>query len=126
MVQVLQEEFSYGPAEKRAPEATVKDVELVVAILRESGQMTAAQIAIRLGWPPTETRKRKVRAIARAARPGIVSFPNSEGYKLLANCTLDEINACIACWDSVIRDATASKALYLQALYSREGATRRL
>jgi hypothetical protein len=125
MVQTSQIEFNYSAAMAPEATATVEDVERVVSILRTFGQLTAGQIAMRLGLAPTENSKRKVRAIARAARPGIVSFPNSEGYKLLSSCSLDEINACIATWDSVIRDATATKALFLQAYYSRESATRR-
>ena len=103
------------------PEATVRDVELVVGILREKGQQTAAQIAVAMGWEPTENKKRKVRAIARAARPGIVSFSGSAGYKLFKDCTVEEINACLAMLDYTIRDYTLTKKLMQDALYSRTG-----
>jgi hypothetical protein len=124
MVQSVQTEFAYTSAAGPEAAATVEDVQRVVSILVTYGQLTAGQIAMRLGLAPTENSKRKVRAIARAARPGIVSFPNSEGYKLLSACSIDEINACIATWDAVIRDATATKMLFLQAYHSRSAATR--
>ena len=101
--------------------ASIADVERVVNILKQKGELSAAEIAERLGLGVTENTKRKVRAIARAARPGIVSFPNSRGYKLASACTLDELHACIASWDSVIRDATATKKLFIDLLHGRSG-----
>lgn len=104
--------------ERAAPAAQPADVARVAAILAARGALTAAEIAAALGWPAGENSKRKVRAIARAARPGIVSFPNSDGYKLWEQCTVDEIERCIAAFDSAIRENTASKMLYLNRLHS--------
>ena len=101
--------------------ASREDVERVVAILQANGALKAAEIAALMGLPATENSKRKVRAIARAARPGILSFPNSDGYKLSKDCTLEEINVCVSHWDSVIRDATWTKKLFLDLVYSRGG-----
>lgn len=114
-------EMDYSAEIEAAPSATVGEVQAIVRILQAEGGkwMKASAIARKLGWKQDENRKRKVRAIARAARPGIVSYPSSPGYKLLADCTLDEINIAVSAWDVVIRDATGSKLLMLQALHSR-------
>ena len=107
-----------APAE---PVASVEDVRRVVAILTAAKgvEMKAAEIAAAMGLPVTENMKRKVRAIARAARPGILSFPSSQGYKRTDDCTRDESEVCIAAWDSVIRDATATKMLYQDRRHGR-------
>ncbi|MDP2228563.1 MAG: hypothetical protein Q8J78_13925 [Moraxellaceae bacterium] len=104
-----------------APVASIEDVARVVSILTANKglEMKAAEIARAMGLEVTENSKRKVRAIARAARPGILSFPSSQGYKLTDDCTLAEIEACIAAWDSVIRDATATKMLYQDRRHGR-------
>jgi len=119
MVDAGQLEMRYDVPVDPAASASIEDVEKVVGILSRAERMTAAEIAAELGLPATENSKRKVRAIASAARPGIVSFPNSAGYKLLRNCTLQELSACISAWDAVIRDATATKKGYLEAYHSR-------
>lgn len=110
-------------AESSEPVATVQDVQRVEAILKAAKgvEMKAAEIAQKLGLPVNENTKRKVRAIARAARPGILSFPSSQGYKLTDDATLDEIEGCIAAWDSVIRDAPATKMLYQDRRHGRTG-----
>jgi hypothetical protein len=108
-------------SEPTVPVATMKNVEDVVDVLKTHGQLSAAEIAAKLGLPPSENSKRKIRAIARAARPEIVSFPASDGYKLWGQCTVAEIEACIASFDAVIRDTTATKMLFQNRLFSRGG-----
>ena len=105
-----------------APVATVEDVEKIVGILACSIQLTAAEICRELGWVINENNKRKVRAIARAARPGIVSFPNSNGYKLFRNCTVEEIRSCVNHWRSVEKDAAQTWKLFQDAMYVNFGA----
>lgn len=118
---VEQVEIDFDRAVEPAATATLADVEQVVALLKREHQLTAAEIAERLGLPPTENSKRKVRAIAKAARPGIVSCANSAGYMLLERCTLDEIWACINTWDKIERDARLTKAEYLRVYHARGG-----
>lgn len=103
-----------------APAATTEDVERVVGVLAAAGAwMTAAGIAEMMGLEPTENNKRKVRAIAEAARPGIMSFPNSPGYKLAHLCTQEEWDTGLNAWSSLKRKITQTEATYLRAYHSR-------
>ncbi len=103
--------------------ATIEEVERLVNTLREHGKQTATQVCQKWGLLPTENNKRKIRAIAEAARPGIISFPSSAGYKLASDCTIDELNAAVNAWDSIIRKATVTKKLILDLIHSRGGAS---
>lgn len=76
--------------------ATPDDVQALATMLAQYGQLTAGEICAKKGWPITETNKRKIRATASAAFPGIISFVGSAGYKLLKDCTLDELWAADA------------------------------
>ena len=100
-----------------APVASIEDVRKVSEILARLGQLTAAEITRELGLVPNENSKRRVRAIARAARPGIVSFPNSAGYKLFEQCTVEEIRSCVNHWASVERDAAQTRLLFQNRLF---------
>lgn len=117
-----QVELSLIAGENCAPEASAEDVQKVVLILQLNGQLTAGEIAVKMGLEPTENSKRKVRAIARAARPGIVSFPNSNGYKLWEQCTVEEIRICVAHWRSVERDAAQTVMLFQNRAFATFGA----
>lgn len=126
MISISQLEIDYSapaaqPVGEAAAVATAAEVEKLVQTLRENGKMTAAQICLKWGWPATDNNKRKVRAIASAARPGIVSFPASGGYKLAQDCTLAEIDGAIRSWDAQIREATVNKKLYLDLKHSMGG-----
>ena len=116
-----QTELTLLAPDREAPEATHEEVQKVVGILALHGQQTAADIAGKMGLEPTENNKRKVRAIARASRPGIVSFPNSNGYKLWEQCTVEELRACVAHWRSVERDAAQTALLFQNRLFSTFG-----
>ena len=105
--------------------ASVKDVERVVALLQEHAMLTAAEICEKFGWQATENRKRKVRSIARAAFPGILSFSMAkddgsrfDGYKLLSRCTLAEAWAVIHALESLERDLVARKKLLLDQIHT--------
>lgn len=101
-----------------APVATPADVERVIAILSEAtAWMTAAEIAEALGDKYTD---RKVRRVASAAAPQIVSFPGSPGYRLFNSCTVEEIDHCIATFRSQARDMTARSILYERAYHHRQ------
>lgn len=110
--------IDFDAAVDPASVASIDDVEKVVGILRDNGQLTAAQIVIKMGLPVTENNKRKVRAVAEASRPGIVSFPNSAGYKLLAQCTDEEKLACLAAWAALRRKVISTETLYQNAFFS--------
>lgn len=100
-----------------APEVSLEDVARLISILKKSEtSMTAAEIAERMYGTVTETLKRKVRAIASAARPRSVSFPGSNGYTLIERCTIEEIrhgiNALESQGKSMIKDANLYRVAY--------------
>lgn len=102
-----------------APVATIDDVEQVFNVLkRASGWMTAAQIAKELGAKFTD---RKVRKVASAAAPEIVSFPGSPGYRLFGECTVEEVDHCIATFRSQGREMLKRSMLYSRKYHQRQG-----
>lgn len=103
----------------RLPQAAVSpaDVELLVGALRSLERwVTAGDLAIHLGAGYSD---RKVRAIAAAAVPQIVSYPGSPGYKLWQFCTVGEINHCIEAFESQGSDMIKRAVLYRQAYHKR-------
>lgn len=98
--------------------ASQKDVERVVSILSDAGQLTAAEICLKWGLKPSENNKRKVRAVARASWPGIVSFVGGDGFKLLRQCSLDEAWAAVRALENQDRDAVIKKRLLLDAIHT--------
>jgi hypothetical protein len=102
-------------ANRRAPKVRPAEVQRLVALLvKEGTSLTAAQICpLFFGKVPTESRKRRVRAIARAARPRIVSFPNSDGYDLWERCNTE------ALWDCIYKLEDQGKDLIKQATVMR-------
>ncbi len=93
-----------------APAVSMDDVRHLVTVLREADQrLSAAQICEVMFGVVTESQKRKVRAIASAARPRVVSFPGSPGYALWEWCTIDEIRHAIEAMEEqgqgMIKDA---------------------
>lgn len=115
-------DFTAGPAAlPESATATAEEVERLVNTLKAYGKLTAAQICVKWALPITDNNKRKIRAIASAARPGIVSFPSSGGYKLAKDCTLAEVDAAISAWDAQVREATINKKLYLDLKHGMNG-----
>lgn len=104
-----------------APEASPEDVRRLCGVLAGREWTTAAELAGLMGPGWTD---RKVRAVARAATPGIVSFPGSPGYKLLRECSLDEINRAIDAFRSQANDMTARAVLYHNAYHARAAVAR--
>lgn len=103
-----------------APEVSIADVERLVKVLSNAGkQLTASEIALQVYGLVTEDNKRKIRAVAAAARPRIVSFPGSPGYKLWEACTIEEINHCIETFNSSGREALKIAVTYSLALHRR-------
>ena len=83
---------------------------------RVPGWFTAAEIAERMG---DDTTDRRVRKLASAACPGVVSFPGSPGYKLWQQCSVEEINHCIEAFESQGSDMLKRSVLYRQAYHRR-------
>lgn len=78
-------------------EIATEDVERLVGALVAAGTaLTAAQLSVFLFAVDTEGNRRRVRAIASAARPRIVSFPGSNGYDLIERCSEEELRHGIA------------------------------
>lgn len=75
-----------------------EDVARLVRVLKEaSSWLTAREIAALIGPPANE---RSIRAAANAACPQVISYPGSPGYRLMSACTVEEINHCIAAFQS--------------------------
>ena len=107
------------PLRTPAPAVTPEDVRVVVDVLRSVGRwMTAADLMIHLGTASGYT-DRKVRAVASAAMPQIVSYPGSPGYRLFEHCTVEEINHCIEAFQSQGNDMLRRACLYRQAYHRR-------
>jgi hypothetical protein len=106
-----------------APAVTPEQVAQLVAVLHEgpadktdwTGWMTADQIAAIM----EKGTERKVRKIASAAAPTIVSYPGSPGYKLWAACTVEEINHAIASFEAQAKDMIKRANVYRQAYHRR-------
>jgi len=112
-----------GLAIKReAPTVDPAEVDRVVEILRIAGTwMTAAEIADCMtdegrGAPGAD---RRVRAIAAGGRPRILSHPGSQGYRLFAQATMEEIDHCITTWRAIRVDATETEVAYTKAYHAR-------
>jgi hypothetical protein len=99
-----------------APEVAPEQVEQLVAVLRDSGGwMTAVEIAARIEGAS----ERRIRKIASAAAPAVVSFPGSPGYKLWAACSVDEINHAIEAFEAQATDMIKRANLYRKAYHRR-------
>jgi hypothetical protein len=101
----------------RTPAPTVTPDE-VARLVAELGFKTEWQTALQLA-EALSINDRKVRAIAAAAMPQIVSFPGSPGYRLFQHCTIEEINKCIAAFESQGSDMFKRATLYRQAYHRR-------
>ena len=97
-----------------APEVAPEDVERFVAYLSGRDWTPRRVIQADLGWD-----ERKVRAVARASRPRIVSFPGSRGYKRFELCTVPEHDACLRAFRAQRDDMDASLLIYSRAYHSR-------
>jgi hypothetical protein len=102
--------------EDPAPKVSIANVEALAAVLTGKGWVDAAELARLLGDKWTD---RKVRAVARASAPGIVSYPGSPGYKLWAECSVEEIDRAITAFESQAADMTVRAVLYRNAYHRR-------
>lgn len=117
MVQQRQCEMVFKAEANPAVSATLDEIEWLAGLLKGRGWLTAAKI-VTMGGVKDE---RKIRAIARAAAPGIFSYPGSPGYKLFKDCTMEEVNHGVRAMESQVRDMTVRCALYKRAYHSQWG-----
>lgn len=101
------------PVRTPAPSVTADDVERLLGALGDRW-VTASDLGLALGWSD-----RKVRAVAAAAMPHVVSYPGSPGYRLFQHCTIEEINHCIEAFESQGSDMLKRAILYRQAYHRR-------
>jgi hypothetical protein len=104
-----------------APAIKPEDVQRLVSTLkRQSTWQTARDLAALLyGKDCTPNTERKIRAIASAAAPVVVSYPGSPGYRHFDHCTMEELNNCTNAFHSQGRDMFARAVLYSKAIHRR-------
>ena len=114
----VQEEMCFDAAlpKDKATSVSVAEVAALVTILKDRDWTPAEALAGLLGKGWTD---RKVRAVASACVPNVVSYPGSPGYKLWDACTIEEINHAIAAFESQARDMTQRAILYRNAYHRR-------
>lgn len=105
-------DLDFAARERQVSEA---DIDTLARALRGSGWLTAAELCAALVWSD-----RKLRAVANADAM-FVSFPGSPGYKLLAECTVEEFARVEAATLSQIRKMT-ERLTRMRAAYHRRGA----
>ena len=117
MPTVVQELLGLQLREK-ATTVSTEEVQRLVSILRASGEwMTRRELAAAFGGE--EVADRKVRAIAEVARPVVVSFPGSPGYRHWDSCTVEEIHHCIETFESSGKKQFQAAHMYRRAYHSR-------
>lgn len=81
---------------------TPDHVKWLINRLRGNGWVTSSDLGA-----STENEKRAVRAIAAATNGAVVSYPGSPGYKLLDECTLEELRHGDRAMRSQLREMAA-------------------
>lgn len=99
------------------PTVSEDDVRRLVGELRAAGgPLTAAVLAMRMYGSAEEGDRRRIRRIASASRPGICSFPGSQGYDLIERVSdgdlLHGINAIRAQAASMTSDSYLYQSAY--------------
>jgi hypothetical protein len=83
-------EIDFGRSPDPSSEVSIDAVQSVINILASAKQwLTALEIAHAWGSGFSD---RKVRRVASAAAPRIVSYPGSPDYRLFELCTVEEID----------------------------------
>jgi len=106
-------ELSFAEPAGAAPEVSPDEIERLVAYLEGKDWTPRRIIQADLGWD-----ERKVRAVSRASRPRIVSFPGSKGYKRWELCTVPEHDACLKAFRAQRNDMDESLLVYTRAYHS--------
>ena len=105
------------------PDVAPEDVARLVAILskadpaKSKGWLTARDIVALIG---PEVDERSIRATANAACPAVISYPGSPGYKLIARCTVAEIQHAIAAFQSQGMEMLKRAQLISRGYHSRQ------
>ena len=103
---------------EKAPAISPEEVRRLVSILRDSGAwMTRRELAPAFGGE--EVADRKLRAIAEAAAPVVVSWPGSPGYRHWDHCTVAEIDHCIEAFESAAKKLIQRAHVYRKAYHRR-------
>lgn len=102
---------------QNGPRFAPEEVQRLVGELQAAGgALTAGLLALRMFSNDTEGHRRRVRAIASAARPRVVSFPGSNGYDLWDRCSEADIRHGIAAIrtqaTAMLRDAALYQAAF--------------
>lgn len=106
---------------EKAPAISHEEVRRLVSILRDSGAwMTRRELAAAFGGE--DAADRKVRAIAEAAAPVVVSWPGSPGYRHWDHCTVAEIDHCIEAFESAAKKLIQRAHTYRLAYHRRQRA----
>lgn len=99
------------------PEAKPEDVAWLIEALRKEGKsLSAGQLAAMKYGDDGEGPKRKIRRIAAAALPRVVSSPGSDGYDLWARMKQDDLLHNIDSLRASARELNL-KALVLERAY---------
>jgi hypothetical protein len=96
-----------------APEVSEAQVAELIAYLTGRGWTYRREIEADTGW-----NERTVRALASAARPRVVSYPGSPGYKLWDYCTVEEHEKCMNAFRSVRDEAAESYLVYSRKFHA--------
>lgn len=102
----------------KAPAAKPEQVQRMIAELKKAGHsMRAEELAVIMFGRADETTKRRVRAVAKAAKPRVLSFPGSDGYDLFARVSIDELWRCIYEMEAAAKSLLQEAASYRKALH---------
>lgn len=100
-------------ARQDSPAVGEEEQDWLVGVLAGKGWLRAKEIEASTG-----VNERRIRTVARACRPFVVSFPGSPGYKLWRDCTPEEIQHCIRAFASQRDDMSESHLIYYRAHHS--------
>lgn len=102
-----------------APKATPEQVTRLISELRRAKRsLLAAELAQLMFGKTTETAKRRVRVVAKAARPRVVSFPGSDGYDLWARCNINQLWTCVYQLETHGKELINEAHVFRKALHS--------
>lgn len=88
----MTEQLEFKPAEKK-PKVAQEDLDLMTHWLATTSEWMSAEGLLRwMGWPLSESNRRKLRALAEASKGKIASGPGTPGYKLTRHVSPEELH----------------------------------
>lgn len=96
-----------------APAVAPEDVDRFLAYLAGKDWVPGRIIQADLEWD-----ERMVRAVSRASRPRVVSYPGSKGYKRWELCTVPEHDKCLKAFRAQRDDMAESLLVYTRAYHA--------